>query len=598
MPYTADFETTTLEDDCRVWAFGVCDISNPEFFIYGTTIDDFIEYCKESINETFYFHNLKFDGMFILSEVLMNQGYKHVINKKDVQSNTFTTLISDKGQFYSIKLYFEVNGSEKHFVTFYDSMKIIPFSVKEIAKAFNLPIHKEEIDYNYYRPIGHKLTEQEKNYLHNDVEIPARALKTLFDQGLTKMTQGSNALFDYKRTIGNKNFEKWFPIPWYDADLRTSYKGGYTYLNPVYKGVILGRGFVLDINSLYPSVMHDRPLPYGEGIHFDGQYESDKLYSLYIQRFTCNFEIKEGYLPTIQIKKFPEKFVETEYLTSSNGEDVTLTLTNIDLELFFEHYNVYNIVYHSGWKFKSTTGLFTKYIDKWTAIKIQATKDGNNGMRTLAKLMLNALYGKFALNPNVRSKIPYLTDTNIVKFNYGEKETREPIYLPVGTFVTSWARYVTITSAQKIHTDYLNGKSDIDFAYADTDSLHCVSPSGLLPEGLEIDDTTLGKWKHENDFTQAKFLRQKTYLEEIPVDEKEYIKLTENKKATYIKDGQYYFLNITVAGMPDRCYTGVTWDNFSEGQAYAGKLRPKTVVGGVILIEEEFTIKPSRVLTK
>lgn len=28
-------------------------------------------------------------------------------------------------------------------------------------------------------------------------------------------------------------------------------------------------------------------------------------------------------------------------------------------------------------------------------------------MRTLAKLMLNALYGKFALNPNVRSKIPY-----------------------------------------------------------------------------------------------------------------------------------------------------------------------------------------------
>ena len=60
--YTADFETTTDKDDCRVWAWGVCDIANPSTFIYGNTIDTFIDFMKDSNNSVFYFHNLKFDG--------------------------------------------------------------------------------------------------------------------------------------------------------------------------------------------------------------------------------------------------------------------------------------------------------------------------------------------------------------------------------------------------------------------------------------------------------------------------------------------------------------------------------------------------------
>ena len=90
------------------------------------------------------------------------------------------------------------------------------------------------------------------------------------------------------------------------------------------------------------------------------------------------------------------------------------------MELFFNHYDIYNIEYHSGWKFKSTIGLFTEYIDKWTDVKIKSTLEGNKAMRTLAKLMLNSLYGKFALNPNVQSKIPYY-DEGIVKYYDGEK---------------------------------------------------------------------------------------------------------------------------------------------------------------------------------
>ena len=65
--YVADFETTTNADDCRVWAWGLCEIGNISNFIYGNDISTFFEKVKElsKQQETIYFHNLKFDGEFL-----------------------------------------------------------------------------------------------------------------------------------------------------------------------------------------------------------------------------------------------------------------------------------------------------------------------------------------------------------------------------------------------------------------------------------------------------------------------------------------------------------------------------------------------------
>lgn len=556
--YVADFETTTDENDCRVWAYGVCEIGSPNNFVYGNDIDDFLKYCKNSNNATFYFHNLKFDGEFIMIR-LFELGFRHVVDRKELESRTFTTLISNKGQFYSMQIMFEKRGKRKKTVTIYDSLKILPFSVNDIAKGFNLPMTKLEIDYDAKREVGHVLTVDEVEYLKNDVVIVACALDVLFQQGLDKMTQGSNALLDYKRTITAKRFEKWFPIPDYDADVRRSYRGGFTYLNPKYKGLDIDEGIVFDVNSLYPSVMHDNPLPYGEGIYFEGQYKPDTLYNLYVQMFTCQFDLKPDHIPTVQLKN-NLAFVPTEYITTSGEEEVTMCMTNIDLELFFKHYDVYNIEYHSGWKFKSTTELFKEYIDKWSAVKIQAKKDGNKALYLLAKLMLNALYGKFALNPNVQGKIPYYYE-GMIKYREGEKETRNPIYIPVGTFVTSWARHKTITAAQSVYDRFI---------YADTDSLHLIGSD--VPSELDVDPVALGKWSHEYNFTRGRFVRQKSYIEEV--------------------DG---ILHITCAGLPERCYEFVTWDNFREGAIYEGKLQAKHVKGGIVLKDTTFEIKPPTV---
>ena len=42
--FTADFETTTDLDDCRVWAWAVCEIGNFDNFKYGNSIEDFLHF--------------------------------------------------------------------------------------------------------------------------------------------------------------------------------------------------------------------------------------------------------------------------------------------------------------------------------------------------------------------------------------------------------------------------------------------------------------------------------------------------------------------------------------------------------------------------
>ena len=470
------------------------------------------------------------------------------------------------GMFYQIEVYFDVGKKVKK-VTFIDSLKIINQSVDSIAKTFNLPMSKLSIDYNKPRKRGHILTKEETEYIEHDVVIVAKGLEHLFKMGLTKMTAGANALSEYKEIINLNKFRSLYKPLQYevDQDIRASYKGGFTYLNPIYKGKDVSSGSVLDVNSLYPSVMYEELLPFGDPFFYEGKYIEDKVYPLYIQRITCSFKIKEGMIPTIQIKH--RQFVDNEYLESSNGEIVALTLTNIDLKLFFEHYDVYDLEYSCGWKFKGMKGLFKNYIDKWIGVKNEATILGNKGLRQVAKIMLNSLYGKFATSLDVQSKIPYLED-DIVRYKLSDKDRKKGVYLPMGAFITAYARDKTIRTSQKIKTYSIEKYNKDMYIYSDTDSIHTLLPIEELKKFCEIDDVELGKWKHEATFTKARFIRQKTYLEMI--------------------DGE---MKITCAGLPQKCYDEVEWEKFKEGMTVGGKLMFHHVKGGVNLVETEFTIK-------
>lgn len=564
--YAGDFETTVDPEDVRVWASCLVNIDNFETSFIGNDIESFFEFLSNK-NSIVYFHNLKFDGEFILS-YLLSHGYKY---SKSREAKTFDTLITDDGVFYSITVIFEKMNKRYKKVVFYDSLKKLPFKVSVISKAFELKDEKLEIDYKAPRSRGHQLTEEEKQYIVNDCRIIAQALHIQFDKGLKKMTNASDSMNGYKTIITERQFERWFPVlpVELDLDIRRSYKGGFTYLSPRFKNKRVKGGVTLDVNSLYPSRMYECLLPYGYPMFFEGQYKEDKNYPLYIVHMKCCFRLKPGHIPCIQLKN-NRRYVETEYLVCSMDdsgldEPAELYLTSVDYQLFIDHYDIWDETYINGWKFKGAVGMFKEFIDYWMNIKETTT----GAMRQLAKLMLNSLYGRFALNPRAFEKVAYLDENEIVRYEviddntkakgHGAKEPelRDPVYTAMGCFITAYARDKTIRSAQNVYDRFI---------YADTDSLHLTGTD--IPEGLDVHPTRLGAWKHEGTFTDSLYIRAKTYLETI--DDR---------------------LIVTCAGMPDNVKELVTYENFHSGSTFEGKLMPKRYKGGIILQETTFTIK-------
>ena len=312
--FVGDFESTTEENDCHVWAFLCMDIQGKEIY-KATNIKDSIELMYNF--EKVYFHNLKFDGSLILDYILRNN-YVHT-TEKELEHGEFTTLISDMGVFYSIKICLKPKiPYGKKVVELWDSYKVIPLPVEEIPKAYGLEEAKGRIDYHKKRGEGYEPTDKEWEYIYHDVNIVRQALLLQFTQGMVKMTTASNALKWFKTNYSGK-FEKDFPqlTLEVDYDIRQTYKGGWTYLNPKYKNKDIGDGRVYDVNSMYPWAMSTQLLPYGEPIRYEGEPKLTSRYKLYTTHFSATFKLKNGHYPSIQLKN-SYRFLDTESVTYTN----------------------------------------------------------------------------------------------------------------------------------------------------------------------------------------------------------------------------------------------------------------------------------------
>lgn len=549
----SDFETTTDENDCRVWGWGLADIGTCETVWdveMGNSIKSFFDRISKE-NSITYFHNLGFDGIFII-DAIMRMGFKHV--DRYPTKKKFSTLISNMGMFYSMTVVW-ANGKKTEFR---DSHKKLPMSVSRIAKSYGLEEAKGSIDYKAHRPVGHELTQYERNYIATDILIPAKALRVALDEGATRLTVGSDALAEFKKIVSGKRFTTMFPVldDVTDRQIRGAYRGGFTYVADRYKGKRLKGGCVFDVNSLYPSVMYHELLPYGEPIYVEGRPTPNDHYPLFIANITFTAVLKKDHIPVIQIKG-SHRFMSTEYQKVID-DPVTMMVSNVDLALWEKHYYLDIHSYDGAWMFKGTRGVFKDYIDKWMEVKVNS----KGGKRELAKLFLNSLYGKFATNPIMTGKYPVMVD-NVVKLVTGEEETRDPVYTAMGVFITAYARTVTITVAQLNY--------DI-FVYCDTDSLHLLDTH--TPVGLDIDPHKLGAWKFEYNFEEALFVRAKTYIE-----------LKEFKGYPFRIEYETH-----IAGLPVKVAEKLTFETMVPNAKFPDKLVPKRVPGGIVLNDVGFKL--------
>lgn len=590
MIYVADFETTPGPDDTRVWLWGLMDLNGK--WVWGEDLNEFCRIVKSKYKPTIYFHNLRFDGTFLLIHLLSN-GY--VYSEDNVLTDKeLNTMISDDGKFYQIR-YRDGNTEVK----LLDSLKIIPIPLKGFTKAFGITVTKGELDYSKEHELGGNVSEGDLDYLYRDLELLRGGILNMKKHEMMKMTVGANALGWYRKKLGNKTMDAYFPkLPdEVDTFIRKSYRGGASMVKSGIENRIVGPGVVYDKNSMYPWVMRTKLLPYDQPIYYEGEYVPDKEFPLYVQRLECRFRLKQGYLPTLQVKN-NMYFSPVQYLTTSEtvidgklvDEPVLLTLTNIDMVMLFSHYEILEITYHDGFKLRGQYGMFDFYVDHWYNQKRESKETGNKGLEYISKMMLNNLYGKFGVRPLTGKKIPYV-DNGVLRFHTIRNIPRKGLYVPVAAYVTAYARQSVITAAQENYGL---------FCYMDTDSLHLLDGEY---KGLDIDDYKLGAWKEESKFDIAKFIRSKTYLELFHVKPKFMLKIFNRRIIMYGYSGRVKsrfkkairfgkeIINVKCAGMPASVHKQVNMGNFTVGAEYQGKLQAKNVKGGQVLLETTFKIK-------
>lgn len=644
--YIADLETTVYDGQTstEAWASAIVDINAPDetsSVIILHSLQDTLDYLDhQGEDAVLYYHNLKFDGQFWLYYLLEVLHFKQgievisptevVMNKpRDLKNNEVVYSISSMGQWYSIAFRYR-----EHKYTLYDSLKLLPFSVKKIGKDFKTKHQKLTMEYEGHRYAGCKITPEEREYIANDVLVMKEALQIMFAEGHKKLTIGSCCLAEFKTITGKYEYETLFPHlqdimldpEIYGSDnadtyIRNSYHGGWCYLVKGAEERTYTNGTTADVNSLYPSMMSSQSgnkYPHGKPVFWQGDIPEKVLKNgyYYFVRFRCRFYLKQGKLPFIQIKHNP-RYRSTEMLETSDIRDrktgkyysqytdrdgnihdtnVELTMTCTDWQLFQEHYNIVDLEMLDGCWFFCMTGIFDEYMEKYKQIKMTS----KGAQRQIAKLFLNNLYGKLATSTISSFKYAYEKEDTSLGYHVQIEDNKEPIYIACGSAITSYSRNFTIRAAQANY----HGADQRGFKYADTDSIHCdLSPSEI--KGIRVDDNDFCAWKLESCWDVAKFIRQKTYVEHVTHED--------------LKPIPEPYYNIKCAGMPENCKqlflksmqgvteeelktykpktqeflkTKRTMDDFKIGLTIPEKLLPRVIVGGVVLEETDFTLRP------
>jgi hypothetical protein len=648
--FVGDFETTVFEkqESTEVWASACVELYTDDVQVFHSIDELFTYLINIDGNICIYFHNLKFDGAFWLSYLIRDLEYTQAfynlpneneiitdtskikqIPSKEMKNNSFNYLISNMGQWYKITI-----KTNNKIIEICDSLKLLPFSVKRIGESFGTKHKKLDIEYTGFRYAGCTITDEEQEYIKNDVLVVKEAIEIMFNDGHDKLTIGSCCLSEFKSIIGRCEFKEKFPDIFgislnskeYGSEnageyIRKSYRGGWCYLIEGKANKVYNKGLTADVNSLYPSMMSSESgnrYPVGLPNFWKGNFIPKQAmfdHTFYFIRIRTRFYLKEGMLPTLQIKGNmlypPREMLRTSDIYDSekgkyysfyieNGEIkeaiAELTLTQMDFELLKKHYELVDLEILDGCWFYTEPDIFDEYIDKYKKIKL-TTKGAK---KEEAKLFLNNLYGKMASSTNSSFKIAYLKEDQSLGYYTVVQFNKKAGYIPIGSAITSYARNFTIKAAQ----ENFYGDDKPGFIYADTDSIHCDLDVDQV-KGIDIHDKNFCCWKIESYWDEGYFVRPKTYIEHVThVDGKE----VDN------------FYSVTCAGMPDRCkklflrsMQGDLYDpdqdkdaskdeikflskkrnikDFNIGLEVPGKLLPKNIKGGIVLKETTYKMR-------
>lgn len=386
---------------------------------------------------------------------------------------------------------------------------------------------------------------------------------------------------------------------------KTCYRGGACMVGAKYICGLIDYGQVLDYTSHYPAIYGYERLP-GLVKFIDKQVEnlSDiDLDELSITHFKhIHAKCKRDRLPIFKPKTDDKDnmygdenlqaegiVIDKRHAYSREINFIDYSLPHCELKYLLENYTIYSYDIKAVYYFeedKELMRLCRIHVDKWIEVKEQARKDDNKTLEMLAKIMLNAPYGKFGNYNKLYPVYNYQLGPNgtIMELKVDDdKGGRDNAEVPVAAYITAYGRVKLANEVNIIGYDR--------FIYCDTDSIHI---KGWEPVPPEVNTSgELGCLKHEGYFKDGYYIKSKTYGEYTLIDDDEYqryVKENEEDNAGHIlkvdEDGKFIW-HTTCAGLS----VTVPPEQFNVGTRVLDRRSFKTH-GGISIVPTYMEIKP------
>lgn len=379
-----------------------------------------------------------------------------------------------------------------------------------------------------------------------------------------------------------------------------TYRGAVCYPNPDYTNKVQKGIFVyIDANSLYPSSM----LPSVQGRNRYNQMELTHYYPVgepqqltympseenmndrrYVSFLKLRIKAKikpDAVIPFVSLGRQGRVGMSFNRLYQTNDFlreiDETFWVTSIDYRSIQNYYDIEEQEFIEGIIYtpeNTSNDIFNEYISKWRKIKEQAAREKNAGLKQLAKIMLNSLYGKFAQSiDNTETVFEFGEDGSLSVIESGFDGGVSLKNMGIAAMITSYAREILL--------DVANILSPEEFLYCDTDSI-IMTESGWRKirevKGL-LDKAEFGCWDVEHIVKEVKILHQKCYM----ITEFEAFQRDHKRERTIVK----------CAGASEDIKRFIRYDNFNRGETIRGARmkKAKQTIGGITLESRPFSIK-------
>lgn len=558
-----DIETTSTlqEKDVKfafmyVWTFGICD---KEHIYYGRTWQEFIDFCKTlqryyklSAEKRLivYVHNLRYEFQFM-------RKYFNWLLVFATDDRTPIKALCDLG------------------IEFRDSYILSGYSLAKLAD--NLTEHTIKklignLDYKLCRTEATELSEQELDYINNDVEILLYYINEqikmygditkipLTNTGRVRKFTRNKCLYtdkNHKKSSVGKYTryralmeELTLTVDEYKL-CYDAFIGGFTHASTLHSGKLLKNVHSADLTSAYPYVCLSELFPMSAPIKVEFEKEKDFLDLMYSKYELSVFNIKFN---GVQSRLTYESYLSESKCTNivggiiNNGrifyaETLATNLTNIDFKIMSEVYKWDSIELGDCYKFHANY-LPRPIIESIIELYKNKTQYKDVPDKIVeyfnSKGMLNSTYGMM-VTAIIRNLIQYDDEWGIEKVTLEKAQEQVDIYnkgknrflyYPWGIFVTAYNRFNIWQGILELKEDYI---------YSDTDSLkylnkeahddfftaynkevenkllkmcdyYSIDFNDLKPKTIKGKEKLIGVFDYEGMYTHFKTLGAKRYL--------------------------------------------------------------------------------------